>query len=125
VSGVADWAAFAASAKRVVVGGASFIGLEVASSLRAGKFAVDVVAPEQLPLERVMGREVGGFIRKLHESHGVIFHLGETVSRVSGRAVPLSSGTVVDTDFLVLGAGVRPSLQLAEEAGSRSIAGFW
>jgi NADPH-dependent 2,4-dienoyl-CoA reductase/sulfur reductase-like enzyme/nitrite reductase/ring-hydroxylating ferredoxin subunit len=107
----------AASAKRVVVVGSSFIGLEVAASLRARGIAVDVVARESQPLERVMGAEVGLFIRKLHETHGVTFHLGETVSRVHGRMVTLSGGTALDADFLVLGVGVRPSLKLAEHAG--------
>ncbi len=55
--------------------------------------------------------------RKLHEEHGVIFHLGETVARVDGRTVKLSGGSTVDADFLVLGVGVRPSLALAEQAG--------
>lgn len=107
----------AASAKRVVVVGASFIGLEVAASLRARGLSVDVVAPERQPLERVMGAEVGAFIRKLHEAHGVIFHLQETVSRVHGRTITLKGGTTLDADFLVLGVGVRPSLALAEQAG--------
>jgi NADPH-dependent 2,4-dienoyl-CoA reductase/sulfur reductase-like enzyme len=107
----------AASAKRVVVVGASFISLEVAASLRARRIHVDVVAHDHDPLERVMGTEVGRFIRKLHEAHGVTFHLGETVSRVNGRTVTLSSGTALDADFLVLGVGVRPSLTLAEQAG--------
>ena len=107
----------ATSAKRVVVVGASFIGLEVAASLRAREVPVDVVAPDRQPLERVMGPEIGLFIRKLHEAHGVTFHLGETVSRVNGRTVTLSDGTVLDADFLVMGVGVRPSLALAEQAG--------
>jgi len=107
----------AASAKRVVVVGASFIGLEVAASLRARGIAVDVVAPDKQPLERVLGAELGLFIRNLHESHGVTFHLGETVSRVQGRTITLSGGAIVDADFLVLGVGVRPSLALAEQAG--------
>jgi NADPH-dependent 2,4-dienoyl-CoA reductase/sulfur reductase-like enzyme len=107
----------AASAKRVVVVGASFIGLEVAASLRARGVFVDVVAPDNQPLERVMGAEVGVFIRKLHEAHGVTFHLGETVSRVNNRTVTLTGGTALDADFLVLGVGVRPSLALAEQAG--------
>jgi nitrite reductase/ring-hydroxylating ferredoxin subunit len=66
-------------AKKVVIAGGSFIGLEVAASLRNRDIAVDVVAPERVPLERVMGAELGRFIQKLHESHGVVFHLGETV----------------------------------------------
>src|SRR6267154_2472253 len=107
----------AASAKRVVVCGASFIGLEVAASLRARGILVDVVAPDRHPLERIMGAEVGDFVRKLHEAHGVTFHLGATVSRVNGRTVTLTGGTAVDTDFLVLGVGVRPSLILAEQGG--------
>ena len=107
----------ATSAKRVVVVGARFIGLEVAASLRARGILVDVVAPGSQPLEPVMGAEVGLFIRKLHEAHGVTFHLGETVSRVNGRTVTLTGGTAVDADFLVLGVGVRPSLALAEQAG--------
>lgn len=107
----------AATAKRVVVVGASFIGLEVAASLRTRGILVDVVAPEQQPLERVMGAEVGLSIRKLHEAHGVVFHLGETVSRVNGRIITLSSRITVEADFLVLGVGVRPSLTLAEQAG--------
>jgi len=107
----------AASAKRVVVCGASFIGLEVAASLRARGILVDVVAPDRHPLERIMGAEVGDFVRKLHEAHGVTFHLGATVSRVNGRTVTLTSGTTLDAAFLVLGVGVRPSLALAEQAG--------
>jgi len=105
------------AAKHVVVVGASFIGLEVAASLRARSIAVDVVAPEQLPLERVMGREIGRFVQSLHETHGVVFHLGETVNAVSGRTVSLSGGTTLDADLVVMGVGVRPAISLAERAG--------
>jgi NADPH-dependent 2,4-dienoyl-CoA reductase/sulfur reductase-like enzyme/nitrite reductase/ring-hydroxylating ferredoxin subunit len=107
----------AASAKRAVVVGASFIGLEVAASLRARGIEVHVVAPDKTPLERVMGPEVGGFIRKLHEARGVVFHLGQTVSRLDGRRATLSDATVLDADLIVLGVGVRPAIALGEQAG--------
>src|SRR5207302_2502312 len=107
----------ASSAKRVVVVGASFIGLEVAASLRTRGISVDVVAPDSQPLERIMGADVGQFIRKLHEAHGVTFHLGVTVRGFNGRAVTLTDGTHLEADFIVLGVGVRPSLTLAEQAG--------
>src|SRR5438094_2021815 len=68
------------SAKRVAVVGSSFIGLEITASLRARGVAVDVVAPDHEPLERVMGPDVGRFIRALHEGNGGVFHLGQTVS---------------------------------------------
>ncbi len=104
-------------AKRVVVVGASFIGLEVAASLRARNVAVDVVAPEKIPMERVLGPQLGEFVRGLHESHGVVFHLGETVSRVDGQKVTLSGGGTLEANFIVLGVGVRPTIALAEQAG--------
>jgi NADPH-dependent 2,4-dienoyl-CoA reductase/sulfur reductase-like enzyme/nitrite reductase/ring-hydroxylating ferredoxin subunit len=107
----------AASAKRVAVVGASFIGLEVAASLRARGIEVDVVAPENQPLERVMGPEIGLFVRKLHEAHGVVFHLGETVKRIDGSTLTLTGGSALEADFVVLGVGVRPSLAMAEQAG--------
>jgi NADPH-dependent 2,4-dienoyl-CoA reductase/sulfur reductase-like enzyme/nitrite reductase/ring-hydroxylating ferredoxin subunit len=110
IAGVAD-------ATRVVVIGASFIGLEVAASLRARDIAVDVVAPDAEPLARVMGPEVGEFVRSLHESHGVTFHMGATVSRVDGRTVTLSDGTAIEADAVVAGVGVRPAIGLAEQAG--------
>ncbi len=107
----------AASATQVIVVGASFIGLEVAASLRERGIRVHVVAPEQQPLERVLGPEIGGMIRRLHETHGVVFHLGQTVARVNGNRAALSGGDEIDADFLVLGVGVSPSLSLAKEAG--------
>jgi NADPH-dependent 2,4-dienoyl-CoA reductase/sulfur reductase-like enzyme/nitrite reductase/ring-hydroxylating ferredoxin subunit len=107
----------AASAKRVVVVGASFIGLEVAASLRARELEVHVVAPDSVPLERVMGPEVGAFIRRVHEAHGVTFHLGQTVAKVDGSTVTLSGGDVLEADFIVVGVGVRPVIEFAGKAG--------
>ena len=107
----------AGNAKKAVVIGASFIGLEVAASLRARGIDVHVVAPEEIPMEKILGAELGRFIRDLHESHGVAFHLGQTVMRVDGKTALLSSGASLEADFLVLGVGVRPSTALAEQAG--------
>jgi apoptosis-inducing factor 3 len=107
----------AKAAKRVVVVGASFIGLEVAASLRTRNVAVDVVGQESVPLERVMGVEVGRFVKSLHESHGVVFHLGQTVKSVADKSVTLTGGALLDADFIVAGVGVRPSIALAERAG--------
>lgn len=107
----------ATSSKQVVVIGASFIGLEVAASLRTRGVAVHVIAPEQVPMEKVLGARVGAFVRTLHEEHGVIFHLGQTVTHVDGSKVTLSGGQTIEADFIVLGVGVRPSLALAEQAG--------
>jgi NADPH-dependent 2,4-dienoyl-CoA reductase/sulfur reductase-like enzyme len=107
----------AQTAKHAVVVGASFIGLEVSASLRTRGLAVDVVAPDRVPLERVMGLEVGRLVQSIHESHGVVFHLGETVKSIAGRTVTLSGGTTLDADFLVVGVGVRPATAIAERAG--------
>jgi NADPH-dependent 2,4-dienoyl-CoA reductase/sulfur reductase-like enzyme/nitrite reductase/ring-hydroxylating ferredoxin subunit len=106
----------AASAKRAVVIGASFIGLEVAASLRTRGIAVQVVSPEARPMERTLGPDAGGFVQRVHESHGVRFHLGRTVTRIEGRHVSLNDGTTLDADTVVVGIGVRPRLALAEEA---------
>jgi apoptosis-inducing factor 3 len=110
-------AAAAAGAKRVVVVGASFIGLEVAASLRQRGIEVHVVGPEKIPFERVLGAQIGEFVRNVHQSHGVVFHLGTSVERVDGRQVTLQDTSIIEADFVVFGVGVRPSLQLAQQAG--------
>lgn len=117
---LADARAIIAAAERarcVVIVGASFIGLEAAASLRMRGLEVHVVAPEATPLERIMGPELGAFVRDLHEGRGVRFHLGATAVAFDGEAVTLADGARLDADFVVLGVGVRPRLQLALDAG--------
>jgi NADPH-dependent 2,4-dienoyl-CoA reductase/sulfur reductase-like enzyme len=60
---------------------------------------------------------MGDFVRSLHEEHGVIFHLGDTVAAIAGKRVTLKSGGALDADVVVVGVGVRPRLTLAEQAG--------
>ena len=89
---LADCRAIIAStqgARRAIVIGASFIGLEAAAALRAREIEVHVVGLEQRPMERVLGPEMGDFVRALHEQHGVIFHLGDTVTAIEGKRATL------------------------------------
>ena len=104
-------------AKRAVVVGSSFIGLEAAASLRARGLEVHVVAPEARPLESVMGTEIGSFVRALHEEHGVVFHLEDTVRSIEKDKVTLASGATFAAEVVVVGIGVKPRVELAEKAG--------
>jgi NADPH-dependent 2,4-dienoyl-CoA reductase/sulfur reductase-like enzyme/nitrite reductase/ring-hydroxylating ferredoxin subunit len=117
---LADCRAIIASAdgaRRAIVIGASFIGLEAAASLRARDIEVHVVGLEQRPMERVLGPAMGDFVRALHEEHGVIFHLGDTVTAIDGNRATLKSGGMIEADVVVVGVGVRPRLALAERCG--------
>lgn len=104
-------------AKRVVVIGSGFIGLEAAAALRARGLEVAVISPDTAPLARVVGPQVAAFLRRLHEEHGVQFHLQESVARVESDAVVTASGQRVPADLVLVAIGVRPSTTLAADAG--------
>lgn len=105
------------TAQKVVIIGAGFIGLEVAASLRERNLEVHVVAPEELPLMKVVGVHVASFLKKYHEQHGVHFHLGHQVKEIRLKHVILEDKTSIPCDFVVVGAGIRPNTLLAEQAG--------
>jgi NADPH-dependent 2,4-dienoyl-CoA reductase/sulfur reductase-like enzyme/nitrite reductase/ring-hydroxylating ferredoxin subunit len=109
--------AAAKGARSLAVIGASFIGLEVAAALRTRGLAVHVVAPDAVPMARVLGEDLGRHIRGLHEAKGVAFHLDQTATGYDGRRLQLSSGEAIEVDFLVVGVGVRPRIELAKAAG--------
>lgn len=107
----------ASDAKTCVIIGASFIGLEVAASLRQRDKTVHVVAPDKIPMARIMGETIGAMVRKLHEAHGVNFHLDRKPAAITREAVTLDNGETIAADLVVVGIGVRPALALAEAAG--------
>jgi 3-phenylpropionate/trans-cinnamate dioxygenase ferredoxin reductase subunit len=109
------------AARRVAVIGAGWIGSEVAASARQMGAEVAIVEIAELPLERVLGPELGNFYREVHVEHGVEMHLGVGVESLRGtgrvEAVRLTDGTELTADMVVVGIGVAPRLGLAEAAG--------
>jgi 3-phenylpropionate/trans-cinnamate dioxygenase ferredoxin reductase component len=103
---------------RLVVVGAGWIGCEVAASARQKGMEVALIETQSVPLEGVLGPELGAFYRDVHADQGVALHLGTGVEAIegAGRAerVRTSDGTVLEADAVVLGVGVAPRTQLAE-----------
>jgi NADPH-dependent 2,4-dienoyl-CoA reductase/sulfur reductase-like enzyme/nitrite reductase/ring-hydroxylating ferredoxin subunit len=104
--------AAAEKGKRAIVIGASFIGMEVASSLAARGCEVTVVAPGDVPFQKILGEKIGSVFHDLHVENGVKFELGSSVAGFIGEekvtAVSLENGKRLDADLVVVGVGVKP-----------------
>ena len=107
-----------AGAKAVVIG-ASFIALEAAAALRHREVEVDIASVEEVPLERVFGKELGRQLQQLHEANAVRFHLSSVLESFDGKAVQLAGGEAIAADFVLVGIGVHPRTAAAESAGLR------
>ena len=107
--------------KRLVIVGGGWIGLEVAATARNAGCEVTVVEMLDVPLQRVLGAEVGSVFARLHRDHGVDLRTGISVQAVErdgdGAAVSLGDGSTVAADLVVVGAGATPNLDLARDAG--------
>lgn len=110
--------AVAVKGKRVVVIGASFIGMEVASSLRTRDCEVTVVAPDKVPFMKILGPEIGKLFQDVHSQNGVKFKLSAHVKSFEGNgkveAVILENGERIEADFVVVGIGVKPATDFLE-----------
>ena len=105
----------------LVVVGAGWIGAEVAASARQRGMEVTIVEPMSVPLERVLGPEMGAFYRDVHADQGVRLLLGTGVEGFEGgtavERVRTNDGQTLDCDAVVVGVGVKPRTALAEAAG--------
>jgi NADPH-dependent 2,4-dienoyl-CoA reductase/sulfur reductase-like enzyme/nitrite reductase/ring-hydroxylating ferredoxin subunit len=106
----------AQEARNCVVIGSSFIGLEVAASLHSRGRAVTVISQDSVPLGNILGTELGTFVQRLHEKHGVRFLLATKPRAILDDKVEIDQGHSVDADLVVIGVGVSPRTSLADEA---------
>jgi apoptosis-inducing factor 3 len=109
----------AQGARTCAVIGSSFIGLEVAASLRQRGLAVSVIGPDSVPLGKILGTELGQFVQNLHEQHGVRFFMDASARAIRVDRVDIGDGQFVEADLVVMGVGVSPRTELAEAAGMR------
>lgn len=103
--------------KKAVIIGSGFLGLEVAGSLRKRGLEVQVVSPDQRPLEKVLGPELAGRVQRLHQEHGVVFHLGHVSKAITETSVHLDDGSDLEADLVLVAVGARPRVALASRAG--------
>jgi 3-phenylpropionate/trans-cinnamate dioxygenase ferredoxin reductase subunit len=108
--------------RRVVVVGGGWIGLEVTSAARGYGNEVTLVEPQSTVLRAVMGEELGGMFADLHREHGVDLRLGTGVSELLGSdgrvtGVLTDSGSTLPADVVVVGVGIQPNTELAQDAG--------
>lgn len=112
------------NASNVVIIGASFIGMETAYSMAVRKVPVTIVAPEEVPFESKLGKELGELFRKQHESAGTKFILGRTVAGFEGdskvNTVVLDNNERLDADLVIQGIGVRPNTDFLKDLGLES-----
>ena len=111
-----------AASSRIAIIGAGWIGLEVAAAARAADVEVTVLEAAELPLLRVLGREVAEVFAALHRDHGVDLRLGVQVAEITGdggraAGVRLADGSLIPADAVVVGVGIKPNTELAEAAG--------
>ncbi len=106
------------NAKKAVIIGSGFVGMEVAASLRQKGLDVTVVTPDEVPFEKVLGEPIGKLFQQVHESEGVKFKLGEKATAIKGEsaaeAVKLESGEILSADLVVVGIGVKPATDFVE-----------
>jgi 3-phenylpropionate/trans-cinnamate dioxygenase ferredoxin reductase component len=106
---------------RVVQVGMGFIGAEIAASLRTLGLEVTAIEGGDVPLQRVLGPEIGAVVRDLHADHGVTMHFGDVVESFEGgsqvEAVVTRAGRRLECDFAVVGVGVQPNIEVAEGSG--------
>lgn len=104
-------------AASVALIGGGFIGLEAAAALRQRGLRVHVIARDEVPMARALGRQLGNFLTDLHREQGVVFHLNAAPSHFDGKVLTLEDGSRVAADLLIVGVGVTPRTELAAAAG--------
>lgn len=109
----------------VLIIGASFMGMEAASMMNKLAASVTIVGMESVPLERVLGPQVGLFMQRLQEQNGTVFRLGASLKGflpdpavpTRARAVELADGTIIETDLVILGVGIRLATEFLLDSG--------